>query len=220
MRNLIVVGAAGFGREVAWLASEAREPSQVVGFLDDRHDISKQELGGFPYLGSIASWQRHADAFFIVAIGNPRIRASVVARMNAEGTVNYGSLVHRDCRIGPGCSLGAGSIIGAGCILTTNVVIGQHTIINIGSTIGHDVRIGTFATLAPRVAVSGSVTIRDGAEIGTAASIRQGLTIGEGSMLGMGSALTKDIPPNTFFFGVPAKRFKTLPSFSCESAGS
>jgi sugar O-acyltransferase (sialic acid O-acetyltransferase NeuD family) len=215
--DLVIVGAGGFGREVAWLASEVLEPYRVIGFLDDQHDLAERDLGGFPHLGPVTDWQRHADASFVVAIGNPRTRASVVERMNACGTVNYGSLVHRDCRIGPACSLGAGSIVCAGCILTTNVVVGAHTIINIGSTIGHDVRIGAFVTLAPQAAVSGCVTIATGVEVGTAASIRQGLTIGEGGMLGMGSALTKNIPPNTFFFGVPAKRVKELPAFGKRS---
>lgn len=215
-RELVIVGAGGFGREVAWLAAQTAEPYHVLGFLDDRTDLADAALGGIPWLGPVSEWPRFAKAVFALAIGNPRTRAKVVAGMHGGGQPRFATLVHRTALMGPACELAAGAMVCAGCILTTNISVGSHAILNIGCTVGHDVRIGTCATLAPQVAASGCVTVSDGVEVGTAASIRQGLTLGTGAMLGMGSVLTKDVPPNELFFGVPAKRIKSLPPFSLE----
>ena len=211
--DLIIVGAGGFGREVAWLASESSQPYRVIGFLDDRRDIPDSELGGFPLLGVIDEWSKFASASFVLAIGNPRIRAEVAARMLTGGNPQFATLIHRSICVGPACGFGSGSMVCAGAVLTTNISVGQHTIINIGCTIGHDVRIGSFVTLAPQVAISGCVSLSDGVEIGTSASIRQGLTVGRGAMLGMGSALTKNIKDGYLYFGVPGKPIKELAPF-------
>jgi sugar O-acyltransferase (sialic acid O-acetyltransferase NeuD family) len=213
MNDLIVVGAGGFGREVAWLATEAITPCKVLGFLDDRTDIPAAELGGYALLGSVDSWQDFPCAQFVIAIGNPRVRSKVAQRMEASGKPHFAILVHNSCIFGPKCRFQEGAIVGAGCILTTNIRIGSHAIVNIGSTVGHDVEIGAFVTIAPNVSISGCVTLADGVEIGTAAAIRQGLVIGKGGMLGMGSTLTKKIPDNHLYFGVPAKPVKPLDPF-------
>ncbi len=213
MNDLIIIGAGGFGREVAWLATEARTLFRVLGFLDDRTDIAAAELGGYPLLGTVDCWTMDKEAQFAIAIGNPRVRVKVANRMEAKGEPQFATLIHKSCMYGPECTFAAGAIICAGCILTTNIQIGRHSIINIGTTVGHDVYIGDFVTIAPNASISGCVTLDDGVEIGTAASIRQGLTIGTGGMLGMGSTLTKKIPDNHFFFGVPAKPVKTLANF-------
>lgn len=213
VKDLIIVGASGFGREVAWLASEALESYNIIGFLDDRSDIPTSQLGGLPWLGVINEWQNFSSASFVVAIANPRARAKVVEHMQASGQPHFVTLVHRDLCIGPDCTLAPGAIVCAGCVLTTNISIGLHTIINIGCTIGHDVKIDSFVTIAPQVAISGNVTLSDGTEIGTSASILQGLTIGRGAMLGMGSVLTKNISDSSLYFGIPAKPIKKLAQF-------
>ncbi len=214
MTDLIIVGAGGFGREVAWLALEASKQYRVLGFLDDRKDIPDSGLGGLALLGAIDEWEKFGSASFVLAIGSPRTRAKIADRMaTGRSQPQFATLIHRSLCNGPVCEFGPGSIVCAGCILTTNISVGQHTIINIGCTIGHDVRIGSFVTLAPNVSVSGCVTLLDGVEVGTSAAIMQGLTIGKGSMLGMGSVLTKDVPGCSLYFGVPAKPIKALASF-------
>jgi len=49
------------------------------------------------------------------------------------------------------------------------------------------------------------VIIRKGARIGLHVVILPGVTIGENSVIGAGSVVTKDVPPNCVAVGVPAK---------------
>jgi len=47
--------------------------------------------------------------------------------------------------------------------------------------------------------------IKRGSSIGTSATILCGVTIGENAIVGAGSVVTKDIPPNVVAAGVPAR---------------
>lgn len=52
------------------------------------------------------------------------------------------------------------------------------------------------------------VIIKKNAWIAIGVIILPGVTIGEGSIIASGSVVTKDVPPYTFYGGVPAKKLK------------
>ena len=206
-KPIVIVGACGFGKEVAWLAKECGRV--VSGFLDDDADLHGSEIFGLPVLGGIDTVSNYKESDFIVAIGSPAVRSKLVGRVVTQlPSVNWASLVHPSVSLDPSVKVGAGSLITAGCVLTVDIVIGEHCIVNINSTVGHDCVFSDFVTVAPLVAVSGNVTLRSCVEVGTGASIRQGVTIEEGAMLGMGAVLTKNQPANSVFVGSPAKELR------------
>jgi maltose O-acetyltransferase len=55
------------------------------------------------------------------------------------------------------------------------------------------------------------VTVEDGTVLMTGVTVLPGVTIGRGSIVAAGAVVTKDVPPNSFVGGVPAKVIKTLP---------
>lgn len=54
------------------------------------------------------------------------------------------------------------------------------------------------------------VVIRDGSWIGVNTTILPGVTVGEGCVIAAGSVVTKDIPSNELWGGVPARFIKKL----------
>ena len=50
--------------------------------------------------------------------------------------------------------------------------------------------------------------IRSGVTLGANSTIICGVEIGENAFIGAGSVVTKDIPPNTLWYGNPAKEIK------------
>ena len=211
--KLIIVGGGGFSREVIWLARECPEKWDIIGILDDNPDMGGQTFCGIQVLGNVAECTNYADVNFIVAVGSPRTRRTIVKRMQSYGDIRFATLIHSSVLKSDYVEIGAGSIITAGCILTTQVILGQHSIINLACTIGHDVVAGDFCTLAPQVAVSGNVVFGDGVEVGTGSTIIQGLLIGQGSFIGAGAVVSKDIPPAVLAVGCPARQVKTLEAF-------
>ncbi len=203
---MTIIGAGGFGREVALAAVSSGSPLAVAGFLDDRaQGLTTAE--GWPILGTLD--QGRAEMNCVIAVGAPRTRRLLAARLQRFNprfaTIDVEGRRHATVDIAPG------AMVVAGVRTTVTTSIGVHFIGNLNCTVGHDVRIGDFVTLAPLVAVSGNVRIGSGVEIGTGACIREGLRIGEGAMVGMGAVVVKDVEPNTVVVGNPARPVKELP---------
>jgi acetyltransferase-like isoleucine patch superfamily enzyme len=52
--------------------------------------------------------------------------------------------------------------------------------------------------------------VKKGASIGSSATLLCGITVGENSMVGAGSLVLKDVPPNTIVAGNPAKVLRKI----------
>ena len=54
MKDLIIIGASGFGREVAWLVERINKMAptwNVIGFMDDNEDIQGTIINGHKVVG-------------------------------------------------------------------------------------------------------------------------------------------------------------------------
>jgi acetyltransferase-like isoleucine patch superfamily enzyme len=130
------------------------------------------------------------------------------------------------CEIGDNSKVGAFVEIQKGVKVGKNVKISTHTFICEGVTIEDDVFVGHNVSFIndkyPRSTNPGGAlqteadwkvvptVIKQGASIGTSSTILCGVTVGENSIVGAGSVVTKDIPPNVIAVGVPARVRKHL----------
>lgn len=203
-KSLIIIGASGLGKEVAWLAK--RLDINVKGYLDDNEAIQGQNFYGYPVLGKISDWPNFTDSEFVVAIASPKVRQLIVTGMLETGQPKFKALVDPAACIDSSLtSVGDGSVICAGSVITADVIIGQHCIINKLCSIGHDVILGDFVTLAPKVMLGGHVAIEKLADVGGQACVRQGLVVKSAAVVGMGAVVTKDVPAGAVVVGNPAK---------------
>jgi sugar O-acyltransferase (sialic acid O-acetyltransferase NeuD family) len=211
-RPILIYGAGGFAREVAWLAEQcvaAGQPIAPVGFVDDAVAGTGQTLNELPVVSLRDAVARWPGAGVVVAIGDPTVRRRLTEQARAA-SLDCVSLIHPRVERSRWVDVGAGSVICAGTILTTNIRVGAGVQINLDCTIGHDVVLEDYATLAPGVHVSGWVRIREGAYIGTGAALINGtaaapLVIGTGAVVGAGACVTRDVAAGTTVMGVPAK---------------
>lgn len=70
--------------------------------------------------------------------------------------------------------------------------------------VSHDVKIGNDVTLSHNVVIAGHCRILDGATLGISTMMHQWSVVGSYVMAGMGSVITKDIPPFVLVTGNPA----------------
>ncbi len=208
MDNLIIVGASGFGREVAWLVERinAQKPTwNILGFIDDNESMQGQIVGGYSVIGSSECAINYPDAYFVCAIGASKTRQNVIKKL---GDVKYATLIDPSVMISKRVTIGEGTIICAGTIVTVDIVIGDHVIINLDCTVGHDAVLHDFVTVYPNVNISGNTDIGECSEMGTGMQIIQGKKIGSYSIVGAGAVVIRDIPEKCTAVGSPAKPIK------------
>jgi acetyltransferase-like isoleucine patch superfamily enzyme len=124
------------------------------------------------------------------------------------------------CEIGDESRIGAFVEIQKGARVGRRVKVSSHTFIYEGVTIEDEVFIGhgvmfindkyprsTNADGSLQTEANWSLAptlIRQGASIGSNATILCGVTVGERAIVGAGSVVTHDVPPDTIVAGVPA----------------
>lgn len=212
MNRIAVVGAGGFAREVVDVvdAINAVAPTfDLCGYLVEEDFFTPGEkVGDLPVLGTLNWLQGRRDILAVCAVGAPELRRRLAMRLNSLG-VRFATLVHPHAVLTRHISLGDGTVVTAGCILTNCITIGRHVQVNLNCTVGHDSVLKDFATLAPGVSLSGGVTVEEGSYVGTGANILERTRLGSWTVIGAGSTVLKDIPPNTTAVGVPARIIKT-----------
>lgn len=212
LKDLYIIGAGGFGREVAWLVERINEiePTwNLKGFIDDNTAIhgSLQDdysvIGGCDYLMNITQ-----EVWVVCAVGSAKIRKKIIEKLKNYANVKFATLIDPSVMRSERVDIGEGSIICAGTIITVDISIGSHVIINLDCTIGHDDIIHDFVTIYPSVNVSGNVVVGECAELGTGMQIIQGKSIGRESIIGAGAVVIRDIPEKCTAVGSPAKPIK------------
>ncbi len=130
------------------------------------------------------------------------------------------------CEIGDNSKIGTFVEIQKGVKVGKNVKVSTHTFICEGVTIEDDVFVGHNVSFIndkyPRSTNQGGqlqteadwkvvpTLVKRGASIGTSATILCGVTIGERAIVGAGSVVTRDVPPDVIVAGVPARVVKRL----------
>ncbi len=108
--------------------------------------------------------------------------------------------------------------IGALCTIDKGVSgvtsIGEGTKIDNQVQVGHDTVIGKKCLIASQVGIAGCVVIEDEVTIWGQVGIASGLNIGKKAIILAQSGISKDLKPNTTYFGYPAddirKKYREL----------
>lgn len=209
MKNIIIVGAGGLGREVAWLIERINEESsnkwKILGFADDGV-AEGTRIQDFPVLGNVAYLLKVEEKTDVVcAIAKPEIKKKIIEQLQSNDKLSFPNLIDPDAIWSDSVQIGMGNIICANVVLSVNVQIEDFILIDWNSTIGHETQIKSYATLYPGVNVSGNTVIGSGTEIGTAACIIQGKQVGSHVVVGAGTVVIRDIENDCTVVGNPAR---------------
>lgn len=154
----------------------------------------------------------------------PALQLGLGARLRSGTVIYAGSTIGRDfqtghhvvvreqSRIGDDVSIWSNTVIDYGCIIGHRVKIHCNGYIAQFTEIEDDVFIAPGLTIANDLFPGSSESaramqgplIRAGAQIGVNVTILPYVTIGSGALIGAGSVVTRDIPPETVAYGCPA----------------
>lgn len=208
MRDLVIVGAGGFGRETidTVLAINHAAPTwRLVGVVDDAPtEVNGQRLRGLDidHLGGMSSVPKGVDV--AVAVGNPAARRRITRLLGDRGHA-FPQLIHPTTILGSAFDAGAGVITLGGVSIGTNVSVGNHVHLNAHAVIGHDVMIDDHVSINPNATISGEVHVGSGTLVGAGSVILQGLTVGRDSIVGAAACVTRDVESQQIVAGIPAR---------------
>lgn len=210
MNDLYIIGAGGFGREVAWLIERINEVTptwNLKGFIDDNESFWVTNENDYPVFGGCEYLKSLGEVYAVCAVGSAKVRKIVIEKL-AGSAVKFATLIDPSVLISKKVEIGEGTIICAGTIITVDIKIGNHVIINLDCTIGHDDVIEDFVTIYPSVNVSGNVLLGECSELGTGMQIIQGKKIVPNTIIGAGAVVVKDCLESGTYVGSPAKKIK------------
>ena len=211
MKNIVIIGAGGVGREVSLIIQQINElePTwNLLGFIDDNTDNWGKVINGYSVIGGIDSLEFLSnDTYIVIAIANYEVKKNIVNKINNK--FKFATIVHPKVWIHDYMTVGEGTIIYEGAILTANIEIGNHVIISPKCGVGHDSIIKDYVSLLWNVNVSGNDLIEEGVMMGSGSTVIQGKKIGKGSIIGAGAVVVNDIESFSTAVGVPAKVIKS-----------
>ncbi|ADI28209.1 acetyltransferase [Geobacillus sp. C56-T3] len=205
MNPIVVIGQGGHSKVVQdMIAADGRY--QIVAILDDKYQEMNERDGMVYGPVSVVSdlIDEDPDVKLIIAIGNNRVRADIVERIQVDHE-RFATIIHPSAVISPSARIGAGTVVMPNCVVNAHAEIGKHVIINTGAIVEHDNRIGDYAHISPNATLTGNVVIGEGAHVGAAATVIPGIRIGSWSLIGAGSVVIRDILDGKKAVGCPAR---------------
>jgi len=145
---------------------------------------------------------------FMRAVLTGLIRKVELAQYNRFTVADY--FRKQGAQIGDGCSIIPRNL-GSEPYL---VKIGNHVTIAEGvSFITHDGGVWIFRNEIPNLQVFGPIVLEDNCVIGQNAVLFPNIRIGSNSIVGAGSVVISDVPPNSIALGVPARVFGSIEKY-------
>jgi sugar O-acyltransferase (sialic acid O-acetyltransferase NeuD family) len=210
MKNLYIIGARGFGREVFALAKECdgfQKDYVIKGFLDDKADALNGYVDYPPIISSVEQFAPSENDVFICALGDPHWQRHY-AEIVLEKGGKFISLVHPTASIGKNTKMGIGCIIHRDVFISCDISFGDFVTCQPKAVVGHDVIVGDYCHLGTNTVMGGYSQVNSLTTLHPGVIILPHVKVGEDCVVGAGSVVIRKVKLGTTVYGNPAKVLK------------
>lgn len=206
MKDIIIVGAGGFGRELLqWIKdiNKVEEKWIVKGFIDDDIHALDGIACDYKVIGTIHEWMPSENEVFALAIATPKTKEAVVTKLKSRGAM-FADVIHPKAEVCDFSEHGEGVVMYPGASLNPNSKTGNFvTILSTG--IPHDAIVEDFATISSFCGLTRGVHIGRRAYLADHVCILPERNVGDDAYVGMGSVVVRNVGAGKKVFGNPAK---------------
>ena len=212
-KKILILGGTGAGMIAASII-DRKEDAEVMGFINDFVPVGdnivsfERKIKVIGKTASVLDFLQDDNVYVFVAyegIRNPYKSYDVWKSLHIPDEKYYSVIddmavvPYEYCNIGKGVMIAQFSQISPGSTLSDNCMMLGN------SFLGHDSFVNEFSHLTTNSVIGAHVKVGKGVTIGMNSTIRGGVTIGDFSLVGAGSVVLHDVPPNTIVAGNPAK---------------
>ncbi len=207
MKNLVIIGARGFGREVFDLATNTQAfidgEYQIKGFLDDKIDALDGYKGYPEIIDSVEHYTPEENDVFVCALGTVQPKKEYAEMILAKGG-EFINLVDLKANVRSDISHLKGVLIFSFVFVSVDVTLSDFVSLQHFSCLGHDARVGKWSHMSSYSTITGYTVLEDEVMLQTGAKVVPKKTVGKGGFVGAGSLVIRNVKPGQSVFGSPA----------------
>ena len=210
MKNLIIIGARGFGREVYDLATQCSGFNieyVIKGFLEDKADA----LDGFEnypaIISSVEDYKIQEDDVFVCALGTVKWKKYYAELIMAKGG-SFINLIHPSTKLNTNAVVGTGLLVFMYANISNDCIIEDFVTIQGYVGLGHDTKIRKWVHVSSYSFTGGFVVLEEESTLNTRATVLPHVIVRKGATVGAASLVIRNVKENTTVFGVPAKKLE------------
>ena len=204
MKQLLRVGARGWGREVDAAAIKTKEyldgEYSIKGFLDSKSDAFEGLRGDYPpIICSPEDYEIQENDIFFIAMGEPKWRKHYAQIIEEKGG-RFLTIICQGASITPTASIGEGSFVSGWSCISDNVHLGKHAIVHVFCNLGHDVKIGDFSTIEAYSFLGGYSEVGECSIMHVRSTLIRHKKIGDYVEVGSGSVVMRNVKDGLHVF--------------------
>ena len=203
--RIVIVGAGGFGREVASWYLDSHGYKQNIVFIDDsKKGVIAIGPHQFLVVSDLDTYVRNSHDKVLMGVASPHAKQDIANKFSQKN-IRFSTFCHKSVICSPGAEIGEGSIICPHSVLSDNVRLGRLTTLNLCCTIGHDSSIGDYSTLSSHVDITGGCQVGKLVFWGSGSRIIPNKHVSDGCKIGAGSLILHNISERRIVYSPPSK---------------
>lgn len=211
MKDLIIIGAGGLGRELLSYAKDIMEGGacdwKVKGFINDDLDALNNINTGYPILGPIKGHKIQNNAVYVCALGESEARLKIGRNFQEKGA-EFINFIHPSVKIRERVKLGVGNILCPNSHINPDTVLGDFVLINSNTGIAHDCVLGDGCSLLGGNSINGHCKLGICVLMGSSSVVIPRRKIGDNAKISAGAVVFTHVKANKTMIGNPARVLK------------
>lgn len=211
MKKLVLYGAGGLAREIAYMVERINRvcPTyELLGFVVDKeYYVPGMNVNGYPIVGDGDWLVAHKDEVVCTcAVGEPPAARERIQETYEALGIKFETLISPDVEMHESVKIGNGCVICWRTTFTVDVEIGKGTFINGRNAFGHDSCVGNYCSIYADCSINGHVKIGDRVKIGGKSYFCPKVRVGDDAIVAAGSVVFTNVKAGRHVLGNPAKR--------------